>query len=92
MEKDDLLWAFRKFVCPGRHWASAQIKLLLIVLMLEFGIGYENGLRERPQNVVVGAKCVPSMTQKVILRKRPRDSGQVRNSWWLFKGLVANEE
>ena len=49
-----------------------QIKLMLIALMLELEIGYENGLKERPQNVVVGAKCVPSMTQKVILRRGPQ--------------------
>ena len=64
------LWTFGKFACPGRQWASAQIKLLLMVLSLEFEVGFEGGWRQRPENLVVGGKCVPSMTQKIVVRRR----------------------
>ena len=74
MEKDDPLWTFGKFACPGRQWASAQIKLLLMVLLLEFEVGFEGGWRQRPKNLVVGGgrKCVPSMTQKIVVRRRAK--------------------
>jgi hypothetical protein len=91
VEKDDPLWAFGKFACPWRQWASAQIKLL-IVLMLEFEIGYQNGLRVHPQNVVVGAKFVPSIMQKVVLRRASAYWTGKRVLGGCLEALFANEE
>jgi cytochrome P450 len=72
IDKDDPLWTFGKFACPGRQWASAQIKLLLMVLLLEFEVEYEGGWKQRPVNEVVGGKFVPSMRQKIVLSRRAR--------------------
>jgi hypothetical protein len=41
-----------------------------MVLLLEFEASYEDGVRERPENVVVGGKFVPSMSQRIVLRRR----------------------
>jgi hypothetical protein len=51
---------FGKFSCPGRHWAAAQVKLLVMVLLLELEIGFPEGQSERPENKVLGEKPCPA--------------------------------
>ena len=63
-------WGVDKFACPGRFWASGQIKLLLMVLLLKFEIGYPEGQTERPKNKVVEEKNQVSLTQRLILKRR----------------------
>lgn len=63
-------WGVGKFACPGRFWASAQIKLLLMVLLREFEVSYPEGQTERPENVVKGEKNQVSVSQRVVLRRR----------------------
>ena len=63
-------WGVGKFACPGRFWASAQIKLLLMVLLNEFEISYPEGQIERPQNVVKGEKNQVSLGQRIVLRRK----------------------
>ncbi|EMR80705.1 putative cytochrome p450 monooxygenase protein [Botrytis cinerea BcDW1] len=63
-------WGVGKFACPGCFWASAQIKLLLMVLLNEFEISYPEGQTERPQNVVKGEKNQVSLGQRIVLRRK----------------------
>lgn len=63
-------WGVGKFACPGRFWASAQIKLLLMVLLLEFDISYPEGQTERPVNVMSGENYQISRTQHIVLKRR----------------------
>lgn len=63
-------WGVGKFACPGRFWASAQIKLLLMVLLLEFEIDFPDGQTDRPVNVVMGEKNQVSTLQKITLKRR----------------------
>jgi cytochrome P450 len=64
------LWGVGKFACPGRFWASAQIKLILMILLLEFEVVYPDGQINRPKNIIVGEKNQVSMSQKIILKRR----------------------
>lgn len=70
VEASEPLWTFGQFACPGRHWATAQIKLLVMVLLLEFEISYLEGQTEGLENKIIGSKCMPSMTQKIVLTRR----------------------
>jgi ent-kaurene oxidase len=70
VEVNEPMRAFGKFACPGRHWATAQIKLSLMVLLLEFDIGFPLSQGERPGNKVYGGRCIPSATQKLVLKRR----------------------
>jgi cytochrome P450 len=63
-------WGVGKFACPGRFWASAQIKLILMILLLEFEVAYPDGQMDRPKNIIVGEKNQVSMSQKIILKRR----------------------
>lgn len=63
-------WGVGKFACPGRFWASAQIKLLLIALLSNFDISFPEGRSEKPERSAEGGKLKTSFTQQVMLRHR----------------------
>ncbi|KAF2864692.1 cytochrome P450 [Massariosphaeria phaeospora] len=62
-------WGVGKFACPGRFWASAQIKLLLMAILLEFDLGFPDGQLEKPERVVAGAGLKTSVTQHIVLKR-----------------------
>ena len=72
-DRDGPGWGFGKYACPGRFWAAAQIKLVLINLLLRFDIAYPQGQKERPEDTVLGEKKTPSRTQMMILKNKPGD-------------------
>lgn len=63
-------WGVGKFACPGRHWASAQGKMVLMALLLGFEIGFPDGQSGKPERVLEGEKLNTSFTQTMILKRR----------------------
>jgi cytochrome P450 len=62
-------WGIGKFACPGRFWASANIKLLLIELILKYDISFPEG-QSKSERIAAGEKLKTSFTQQVVLRPR----------------------
>ncbi|KAI1359992.1 cytochrome P450 [Xylaria arbuscula] len=62
--------------CPGRWYASAQIKLVLYHLLIEYDFKFPNGQTERPKNWVKDEKTGPNMEQPILFRRR-----KVRKDW-----------
>ncbi|KAF2122024.1 cytochrome P450 [Lophiotrema nucula] len=62
-------WGVGKFACPGRFWASAQIKLILMVLLTKFNIGFPDGQTEKPARKPAGEKLQTDFSQKMVLTK-----------------------
>lgn len=56
--------------CPGRWYASAQIKLVLCLLLIEYDFKYPEGRKERPANWVKDEKTGPNMEQVIMVRRR----------------------
>lgn len=56
--------------CPGRWYASAQIKLVLCLLLLNYDFKYPEGQKGRPKNWVKDEKTGPDMEQMILFRKR----------------------
>ncbi|KAI1410582.1 cytochrome P450 [Hypoxylon sp. FL1857] len=56
--------------CPGRWYASAQIKLVLCLLLIEYEFKFPNGQTERPKNWVKDEKTGPNMEQMILIRAR----------------------
>lgn len=56
--------------CPGRWYASAQIKLVLCLLLTEYEFKFPDGQLERPKNWVKDEKTGPDMEQVVFFRRR----------------------
>ena len=63
-------WGTGKFACPGRFWASAQMKLILVTLLNEYDTSLPDGQVGRPKNMVYGESCLPDFTQGMRLKRR----------------------
>jgi cytochrome P450 len=63
-------WGIGKYACPGRFWAGAQIKLLLMVLLLEYDIAFPVGQTKKPGRVAIGGSFKTSVTQTCVLKRR----------------------
>jgi len=62
-------WGFGKFVCHGRFWAAAQIKLVVMTLLLHYDINHSEGQTDRPEDIMMGEKRTPSRTQQMMLKR-----------------------
>ncbi|KAF2649957.1 cytochrome P450 [Lophiostoma macrostomum CBS 122681] len=64
-------WGVGKFACPGRFWASANIKLILVELLLKYDLGFPQG-ETKPERVVAGEKLRTSFTQRIVFKPMAR--------------------
>lgn len=55
--------------CPGRFFASSEIKLILAGLIRRYDIKLKDG-EGRPENLYRGTSIVPNPTAEVLFRKR----------------------
>ena len=62
--------------CPGRWYASAQIKLVLCLLLTEYEFRFPDGQTERPKNWVKDEKTGPDMEQIILFRRRKVEGGR----------------
>lgn len=69
--------------CPGRFFASNEIKVILIYTVLNYDLKLEDGC-QRPANRYGGIQISPDPTAKVCFRKRDNDI--------VLKGEVELEE
>ncbi|KAI0546145.1 cytochrome P450 [Xylaria curta] len=56
--------------CPGRWYASVQIKLVLCLLLTRYEFKFPAGRTERPKNWVKDEKTGPDMEQAILFRRR----------------------
>ena len=56
--------------CPGRFFATNEMKLILAHVVLNYDIKFENGRVVRPLNKHFKATCIPDPTIKLLFRKR----------------------
>ncbi|PKY01598.1 cytochrome P450 [Aspergillus campestris IBT 28561] len=68
-DRDGPAWGFGKFACPGRFWAAAQVKLVVMALLVQYDIAYPEGQTDRPGDVILGEKRTPDRTQQMVLKR-----------------------
>jgi cytochrome P450 len=56
--------------CPGRGFASVQIKLVLCLLLVGYDFKFPEGRTQRPKSWVKDEKTGPDMEQMILFRKR----------------------
>lgn len=69
--KDSLNWGHGVHACPGRFFASNEIKVILCHLILNYDIKLQDG-EGRPKNIFTEGGMIPDMKGKVLLKKRVR--------------------
>lgn len=57
------------FACPGRFFASNEIKLILTHLLMSYDFKFEDG-QGRPKNLCYEEACYPDPTVNVLMRRR----------------------
>jgi cytochrome P450 len=62
-------FGYGRHPCPGRFFVSAEIKVILAHLLLNYDIQLD-GMAERPPNVYRGVLIIPNPESKILLRKR----------------------
>ena len=70
LDPHSLGFGYGKFACPGRIYASAQLKLLLALLIHNYDIKFPNGQSTRPPNLFVDDMILPERNQQVFSRFR----------------------
>ncbi|KAM0186729.1 hypothetical protein ACHAPI_011580 [Fusarium lateritium] len=65
--KDFLAWGLGRNACPGRFFASNEIKMMIAYALLHYDIGH---LAERPRNTWIAQNRIPPMKATLKIRKR----------------------
>ncbi|PWW77974.1 cytochrome P450 [Tuber magnatum] len=66
----DLTFGHGKHACPGRYYATEEMKLMLTFILLQYDIKYPEG-QSRPVNFDRGEYSYPNRAQKLLFRKLP---------------------
>ena len=69
---DNLHWGYGRNACPGRFMAAAEIKLILAWILWHFDISFPHGQVDRPENIFVDERVVPSQKQEIGFRLRQK--------------------
>ncbi|KAI8934908.1 hypothetical protein NX059_008578 [Plenodomus lindquistii] len=67
--EQSLNFGYGRHACPGRFFASNEIKMLLARLILEYDVKMPDGRTERYEQIEIGSSCLPD-TEKMLLFKR----------------------
>ncbi|PWW79527.1 cytochrome P450 [Tuber magnatum] len=67
---NDLTFGHGKHACPGRFFATEEMKIILTFILLQYDIKYPEG-QSRPANINRGEFSTPDATQKLLLKKLP---------------------
>ncbi|KAH6954641.1 cytochrome P450 [Fusarium avenaceum] len=65
--KDFLAWGLGRNACPGRFFASNEVKMMIAYALLHYDIGH---LAERPRNTWIAQNRIPPMKATLKIRKR----------------------
>ena len=66
---DSISFGHGKYACPGRYFASNEIKIILAGILLRYDLKFEEG-KGRPENVRGRTQTWPNKTAEVLFRKR----------------------
>jgi cytochrome P450 len=59
ISSDDLTFGYGVHACPGRHFASAEVKLIISKLIMEYDFKFEGNVVGRPENNFVDFMTFP---------------------------------
>ncbi|KAK2753207.1 ent-kaurene oxidase [Colletotrichum kahawae] len=65
-----LNFGFGRHVCPGRFFASVEIKMIVAIMLLNFDIMLAEGEIERCKNIEIGVQSMPDPSKTIRLRRR----------------------
>ncbi|KAI0178730.1 putative cytochrome P450 [Hypoxylon sp. FL1284] len=66
---DSMQFGFGRDACPGRFFASNQIKIILAYIISHYDIKFEGGATERPKNIMFEVNVLADPTKMVLFKK-----------------------
>lgn len=66
---DSLPFGLGKYACPGRFFAAALIKQLLVELITKYEFRFPDGETDRPENIFLDERIAPDANQKIEFRR-----------------------
>ncbi|KAI1809370.1 cytochrome P450 [Poronia punctata] len=66
---DSMQFGFGNDACPGRFFASNQIKIILAYILTHYDIKFEDGVVGRPRNLMFEVNVLADPTVKVLFKK-----------------------
>lgn len=67
--KENMSFGFGKPACPGRFFAAAEIKLILIFILRNYDLKMPDGLEGRYANIVRGTSITPDFSKSIMIRR-----------------------
>ncbi|KAI1175879.1 cytochrome P450 [Nemania sp. FL0916] len=67
---DSMQFGFGNDACPGRFFASNQIKIILAYILANYDIKFEDGIVDRPKNIMFEVNVLADPTVNVLFRKQ----------------------
>ena len=68
--EDNLSFGYGRHACPGRFFATNEIKMILARLLLDYDIRLPDGVTERHAQISIGNISGPDPTKEIVLHKR----------------------
>ncbi|KAH9907589.1 putative cytochrome P450 [Xylariomycetidae sp. FL2044] len=66
---DSMQFGFGNDACPGRWFASNQIKIILAYVLSRYNVRFEDGVVGRPKNLMFEVNVLADPTKMVLFRK-----------------------
>ncbi|KAF8204330.1 cytochrome P450 [Mycena galopus ATCC 62051] len=76
IEKDFMLFGLGRHACPGRFFASMELKIMLSHLLLNYDVRLADGAKEAPKSITFAHNVMPDMKACVTLTPRVGQAGQ----------------
>ncbi|KAJ6520279.1 cytochrome P450 [Mycena sanguinolenta] len=76
VEKDFVPFGLGKHACPGRFFASMELKIMISHLLLHYDLSLPDGAKEAPKPRLFNSAVVPDTKACIILKPRVGQAGQ----------------
>ncbi|KAI0113596.1 cytochrome P450 monooxygenase [Nemania sp. FL0031] len=67
----NMAFGYGRHACPGRFFASNEIKMIMAYLLLNFDFKFPEGQRTRPNSTTVETQLLPNEEATVRFKRRP---------------------
>lgn len=67
---DSMAFGYGRHACPGRFFASNEIKMIMMYLLTNYEFKFPEGVTERPKSFAAETQFLPDHTARVMLKGR----------------------
>jgi cytochrome P450 len=67
---DSMAFGYGRHACPGRFFASTEIKMIMVYLLMNYDFKFPEGVTKRPESLAAETQLLPNRTATVMLKGR----------------------